>query len=166
VTIAKLYEFLGLRFVLSRSSGAFNSFRLLRDTSSRPIFSWLPSSSKCMNGRKTLIAIVCVVRWSPFNVRREHRSTWAQRSCGLPRQCLAPQVGDEGGNMIQADLRSILRLRSRGGRGWNGGGNHLQGRRGCIPCKDGFMHSLHVIRGATLFSSSSMGRFNNDIALR
>jgi hypothetical protein len=27
------------------------------------------------------------------------------------------------------------------------------------------MHWLHVIGGATLFSSSIMGRFNNDIAL-
>jgi hypothetical protein len=28
------------------------------------------------------------------------------------------------------------------------------------------MHWLHVTGGVTLFSSSSMGRFNNDIALR
>jgi hypothetical protein len=28
------------------------------------------------------------------------------------------------------------------------------------------LHWLHVTGGATLFSSSSMGRFNNDIALR
>jgi hypothetical protein len=69
------------------------------------------------------------------------------------------------GNRTQAALRSILRLRSRGGMGWNGGRNHLQWRRGCIPCKDGFMHWLHMTGGATLFSSSSMGRFNNDIAL-
>jgi hypothetical protein len=97
---------------------------------------------------------------------REHRSTWAQRSCGLPRQCLAPQVGNAGGNKTQADLKSSFRLQSRGGMGWNGRGNYLQGRRGCIPCKDGFMHWLHVTGGATLFSSSSMGCFNNDIALR
>jgi hypothetical protein len=68
--------------------------------------------------------------------------------------------------MTQAALRSILRLRIRGGTGWNGGRNHLQWRCGCILCKDGFMHSLHVTGGATLFSSSSMGRFNNDIAPR
>jgi hypothetical protein len=104
--------------------------------------------------------------WSRFNVTRKHRSTWAHRSCGLPRQCLAPQVGNEGGNRTQAALRSILRLRSRGGTGWNGGRSHLQGRHGCIPCKDSFMHWLHVTRGATLFSSSSMRCFNNDIALR
>jgi hypothetical protein len=139
---------------------------LLRDISSRPILSWTPNPSKCTNGRKTLIAIVCVVRWSPFNVTRKHRSTWAHRSCGLPRQCLAPQVGNEGGNRTQAALRSILRLRSHGGTGWNGRGNHLQGRHGYILCKDGFMHWLHVTGGATLFNSSSMGHFNNDIALR
>jgi hypothetical protein len=68
--------------------------------------------------------------------------------------------------MIQAALRSILRLRSRGGMGWNGGRNHLQWRHGCIPCKDGIIHWLHVNGGATLFNSSSMGHFNNDIALR
>jgi hypothetical protein len=154
------------RFVLSRSSGAFNSLGLLRDISSKPILSWTPSPSKYTNGKKKLIAIVYVVRWSPFNVTRKHRSTWAHRNCGLPRQCLAPQVGNEWGNRTQAALRSILRLRSCGGTGWNGGTNHLQWRRGCIPYKDGFMHWLHVIGGATLFNSSSMGRFNNDIALR
>jgi hypothetical protein len=158
---SKLYEFLSLRFVLSRSSGAFNLLGLLCDISSRPILSWTPSPSTCTNGRKMLIAIVYVVRWSPFNVMRKHWSTWAHRSCGLPRQCLAPQVGNEGGNKTQAALRSILRLRSCGGTRWNGGRNHLQ----CIPCKDGFMHWLHVTGGATLFSSSSMGHFNNDIAL-
>jgi hypothetical protein len=165
-TTTKLCERPGLRFVLSRTSGAFNSFGLLRDTSSRPIFSWTPSPSKYTNGRRMLIAIVCVVRWSPFNVTEEHLSTRAHKSCRLPSQCLAPQVGDEGGNRTQADLRSNLRLRSRGGMGRNSKGNRLQGRRGYIPCKDGFMHWLHVAGGAALFSSSSMGRFNNDIALQ
>jgi hypothetical protein len=58
----KTPEHPGLCFVLSRTSGAFNSFGLLRDTSSRPIFSWTPSPSKYTNGRRMLIAIVCVVR--------------------------------------------------------------------------------------------------------
>jgi hypothetical protein len=147
------------------TNGFFNLFGLLCNTSSRPIFSWTPSPSKCTNGMRTLIAIVCVVRWSSFNVMGEHRSMWIHRSCRLPSQCLAPQVGNEGGNKTQADLRRNLRLRSRGGTGRKGRGNRLQGRRGNIPYKDGFMHWLHVTGGAALFSSTNMGRFNNDIAL-
>ena len=141
------------------TSRIFNLFGLLRDTSSRP------SPSKCMNGMRTLIAIVCVVCWSPFNVMGEHRSTWIHKSCKLPSQCLAPQVGNEARNKTEVDLRRNLRLRSRGSMGRKDGGNRLQGRCGNIPCKDGFMHWLHVIRGAALFNSTSMGCFNNDIAL-
>ena len=158
--------FLILVFFPIRASPMASVVCLLCDICSRPILSWPPSLSKCTEGRKTFNAIVCIDHWSPFNTTRHHRSTLAYRSCRLPRQYFAPQFGNEGGNKTQAVMKSILRLQSHGDMGWNGGGNHLQWRHGCILCKDGFIHWLHVIVGVSLFNSSSMGCFNNDIALR
>ena len=126
---AKLYNVLGLGLLsyLSRSNGFYSSFGLLRDICTRSILSWPPSSSKYTGRKKTLIAIVCIVRWSPFNATRHHWSTSAHRSCELPRQYLALQVGNEGGHWTQAVLRSILRLWSCEARDGTVGGTTCNG---------------------------------------
>lgn len=54
------------------------------------------------------------------------------------------KLATKGGNMIQAKLKKDLRLPCHENAGQNGGRNHFQRRRGCIPCKGALMHWLNV----------------------
>jgi hypothetical protein len=91
------------------------------------MFSRTPSSLKCTYGMQMPFDIVCGVRWSPFNVKREHWSTLTRHTCGLRSKCVAHQIGNKGGNITQAEIRWVLGLLLRGSMGRIDGGNCFQG---------------------------------------
>ena len=60
-------------------------------------------------------------------------------------------------DMIQIELKGNLRFFLHEIMGWNGGGHHFEGRRGCIPCKNALMHWLNVGGLVASFSIDGMG---------